>query len=132
MTDACTLAGLAALDRNDLAAVQAMLDGCLAILLDPLLWKWAIALTVACGLVGAAIGWVKGRPLPGLLWGLALGPIGWIVIVLSKSKLPECPDCGRTNSDRARTCRHCGLDFRKAAMRTARSGLKDDHSSGGW
>ena len=132
MAQACTYSALTGLDTGDIEAVRAMLDGCLAVLLDPLLWKWAIALTIACGLIGAALGWIKGRPLAGLIWGLALGPIGWIVILLSKSKLPECPECGRPNSDRARTCRHCGIDFRKFARRTARSGLKDDHSSGGW
>lgn len=128
----CSLSGFSAIDTRDLDAVQALLDSCVTILLDPTLWLWVIAITIGCALVGAAIGWSKGRMLAGLVWSLVLGPIGWIVMALSKSKLPECPACGRPNSDRAKVCRHCGVEFRKFAQRTARSGLKAENSSGGW
>lgn len=114
-----------ALDGSDIDAVQYVLDECLRALIDPMLWLWLTAITVVCGAVGMAIGWAKGRVLAGLVWGLALGPIGWIVMALSRSQLPECPECGRPNGVRARRCRHCGIDFERAARRTARSGFKD-------
>lgn len=127
----CSLGGLSGLDTRDIDAVQTMLDACLGMLLDPVLWIWAIAITIACGVIGAVIGWTKGRAFAGMIWGLVLGPIGWIVIALMRSKLSECPECARPNSNSARICRHCGLDFRKFAMRTDRSNQKSASSSGG-
>lgn len=85
----CSLSGLSGLDTRDIDAVQKTLDACLAMLLDPVLWAWAIAITIACALIGALIGWAKGRALAGMIWGLVLGPIGWIVIALMRSKLPK-------------------------------------------
>ena len=64
------------------------------------------------------IGWVKGRWLAGFVWGAALGPIGWIVIALSKAALRECPECGRRNRPDAKVCHYCGIDFRKYAGQT--------------
>jgi ribosomal protein L40E len=123
---------LMALDASDVDAVRVVLDECLMALIDPALWLWVTGLTLICGLVGMAIGWAKGRVLAGLVWGLALGPIGWIIVALSRSKLPECPECGRPNGARARVCRHCGVDFLRLAQRTARSGFKDDRGQAGW
>lgn len=128
----CSFSGLSGLDTTDIDAVQTMLNACIGMLLDPMLWIWAIVITVACALIGALIGWTKGRALAGMIWGLVLGPIGWIVIALAKSKLAECPQCGRPNAERAKRCRYCGVDFRKHAQRTVRSGTKADGGSGGW
>lgn len=123
-TAACTFAALARLDRNDLDAVQAMLDSCIGILLDVKLWALATGLTLACAAIGAAIGYVKGRWLAGLVWGAALGPIGWVVAVLMRSGLVECPECAARNQPHARRCRRCGVDIATAASRTARSEMR--------
>jgi len=128
----CTLASLANVDQTDPEALQALLQQCTAALLDPVMWEWALALTVACALIGALIGWAKGRWLAGLLWGAALGPIGWVVIALSKSSLIECPECGRRNRPDAKVCRFCGIDFRKYAGQSSRSRLKAQDGSRGW
>jgi len=128
----CTLASLANVDQTDPEALQALLQQCTAALLDPVMWEWALALTVACALIGALIGWAKGRWLAGLLWGAALGPIGWVVIALSKSSLIECPECGRRNRPDAKVCRFCGIDFRKYAGQSSRSHLKAQDGSRGW
>ena len=125
------LRDLMALDANDIDAVQVVLDECLHALIDPTLWLWLTGLTVVCGAVGMAIGWAKGRVLAGLVWGLALGPIGWIVVALSRAHLPECPECGRSNGVHSKRCRHCGIDFQKLALRTARSGFKDSRGGAG-
>ncbi|HVV95848.1 MAG TPA: hypothetical protein VHC92_01775, partial [Rhodanobacteraceae bacterium] len=90
----CTLAELGRIDQTDPDAVQALLHQCMSSLLDPTLWEWMLGLTIACAAIGALIGWIKGRWLAGLIWGAALGPIGWIVVALSKSGLRECPECG--------------------------------------
>ena len=128
----CTLASLANVDQTDPEAVQALLQECTRALLDPTLWEWALLLTLICALVGALIGWVKGRWLMGMVWGAALGPIGWLVVALSKSSLRECPECGRRNRPDAKVCRFCGIDFRKYAGQTTRSRLKAQDGTRGW
>jgi hypothetical protein len=128
----CSLAALADIDQTDPDAVQALLRQCISTLLDPALWEWALLLTVICALIGAVIGWAKGRWLAGFIWGAALGPIGWIVVALSKSGLRECPECGRRNQPDAKVCRYCGIDFRKHAGQTTRSRLKAQDRSRGW
>lgn len=124
MDQACTLSALANLDQSDPDAVQALLQTCVDSLLDPTLWKWALAITVVCAVVGALVGSVKGRWLAGLIWGALLGPIGWLIVALSKSGFVECPECGRPNAPAAKVCRHCGVDVRKAAQQSERSRLK--------
>lgn len=132
MADAtCTLEALANLDQTDPEAVQALLQTCVDSLLDPVLWQWALAITLACAVVGALIGKAKGRWLAGLLWGLALGPIGWLIVALSRSGFVECPECGQPNAPVAKVCRHCGVDLRKAALQSERSRLKRDDWAGG-
>lgn len=43
----------------------------------PLTGLWLI-----CGWVGRAVGQTRGRPRDGLLLGLCLGPVGWLVVRL--------------------------------------------------
>jgi len=129
----CTFGALTQLDQTDPDAVKALLDQCTATLLDPVVWGWALGITLGCAVIGALIGLAKGRWFAGLLWGAALGPIGWVVMALSKSNLIECPECGRRNPPDARVCLHCGIDFRKYAGTTSRSRLKaQDRPGGRW
>lgn len=128
----CTLDSLGKVDQTDPAAMQALLQQCISTLLDPVLWEWALLLTLICGVIGAVIGWVKGRWLAGFVWGAALGPIGWIVIALSKAAMRECPECGRRNRPDAKVCHYCGIDFRKYAGQTSRSRLKAQDGSRRW
>jgi len=128
----CTLTSLSNVDQTDPVAIQDLMRVCIDTLLDPVLWEWALALTLICALVGAAIGWAKGRWLAGFVWGAALGPIGWVVIALSKTTLRECPECGRRNQPAAKVCHYCGIDFRKYAGQSTRSRLKAQDRSSGW
>jgi ribosomal protein L40E len=128
----CSFSGLAALDQSNPEAVQALLRICMGMLFDPTLLKWLVGITLGCAVVGAIIGHAKGRWLAGLLWGAALGPIGWLVIILSKSGLIECVDCGRSNVPDAKACRHCGINLRAAAQRSERSQLKRMDRTRGW
>jgi len=120
------------LDPADPASVQLALDGCMKALLDPVLWAWVVGINVACALVGLLIGWARGRPLMGFLWGAALGPIGWAVVLLSRAGLEECPECGQPNVPRAKACRHCGVNIKAAAARSPRSALKRVERGRGW
>jgi hypothetical protein len=58
--------------------------------------------------VGTLIGRWRGRPLSGFIWGLLLGPIGWLLTALMKDMRPKCPDCGGVRVEGARKCRYCG------------------------
>lgn len=128
----CTLSGLASLDTADLDAVMRMNEACLHTLLDPTLWIWMTAISAVCVLGGAAIGWIKGRVRAGIIWGAVLGPIGWIIVALSASKLPACPECAKGNPASAKVCRHCGVNLKQSAERSARSRLKGADSGGSW
>src|SRR3954470_8614151 len=127
----CTLAELAKVDQTDPDAVQALLHQCTSALLDPSLWAWALLLTLICALIGGLIGWSKGRFVAGLVWGAALGPIGWLVIIFSRAGQRECPECGRRNLPDAKVCRFCGIDFRKAGQ-SPRARLKAQDRSRRW
>ena len=128
----CTLSGLAQLDTADIEAVMRMNEACLHMLLDPVLWGWMLGITVVCIAGGALIGWIKGRMLAGIVWAAVLGPIGWIIVALSASALPMCPECGKGNPASAKACRHCGVNLQQSRQRTARSRLKGANSDGSW
>lgn len=128
----CTLAGLAALDSSDIEAIMRMNEDCLARLLDPVLWAWVLGITLVCLLVGALIGWIKGRVVAGIVWAALLGPIGWLVVALSKPAQRECPKCRRGNPVDAKSCRHCGINLKLAAERSPRSELKQVDRNSGW
>lgn len=42
------------------------------------LFWWSVVFVV----VGAALGWLRGRTVEGIVWAAALGPIGWIVVLM--------------------------------------------------
>jgi ribosomal protein L40E len=129
--DACIKA-YTSLNAADPDSVQAAMDTCTGVLLDPTVWKWAIGITIGCALVGLLIGFARGRWLAGLLWGAALGPIGWVIVLLSKSEQVECPDCGYGNVPRAKACRKCGVNLKVAATRSTRSAAKRVDRGSGW
>ena len=54
------------------------------------LFWWSVGFVV----VGALLGWWRGRLVAGILWAAALGPFGWLVVCLPRrapSKLPVRP-----------------------------------------
>ncbi len=72
------------------------------------------ALAATAYLLSWPIGWAigllfKGRPLAGLLWGWALGPVGWLVLIFLYGPAVTCPRCGRKTPDRPppNACRGC-------------------------
>ncbi len=120
----CSLTALSKLDGSDFEALTRMNEACLAVLLDPALWAWMTALTVVCIAVGALIGWLKGRTAAGIIWAAVLGPVGWIIVAISKSKLPICGKCAKRNSLNAKVCRYCSASLQPSVPRTARAKMK--------
>jgi hypothetical protein len=112
----CSIDALSNIDTTDPEALQALLQTCNDVLFDPMLWVWALVITVVCAAVGAYIGHKKGRWVSGLVWGLALGPIGWLIVALFRSSPPKCPACGLANPPDAKFCGHCGVNLTVAAM----------------
>ena len=55
-----------------------------------LLW-WNLAFVA----VGALLGWWRGKLLAGVIWALALGPIGWIIVLLPARKSVKPPPLPR-------------------------------------
>lgn len=82
MSVECSLEAYAGLDPEDLDATREILDACLSVLLAPELWWWMIGLSLFFVLVGAAIGYAKGRVVAGVVWSAVLGPFGWLVVAL--------------------------------------------------
>lgn len=66
------------------------------------MWALLLALVVGvlCAEVGRRLGAPKDRAVPGMVWGLLLGPLGWIVILLS-------PDLRHPIDRGFRVCRSC-------------------------
>jgi|HubBroStandDraft_6_1064221.scaffolds.fasta_scaffold910398_1 hypothetical protein len=62
-------------------------------------------------LVGCAIGERKGNVATGIILGLLLGPIGWLVTAMCFSNLRKCPFCSEDIKPDAKVCRYCGRDL---------------------
>jgi predicted amidophosphoribosyltransferase len=62
----------------------------------------------AAAIVGGMIGAAKGRAFAGALWGLLLGPLGWLVIAAAPDQRPKCPECGGDVIRGANRCKNCG------------------------
>jgi hypothetical protein len=53
------------------------------------LFWWSVVFVA----IGALLGWWRGRLMAGVVWSLALGPIGWIIVLLipKLAKPPPLP-----------------------------------------
>ena len=58
--------------------------------------------------VGYLCGQARGREGEGVLLGLLLGPIGWLIVLCIPDKRKKCFECGGAVVAGARRCRHCG------------------------
>jgi hypothetical protein len=82
---------------------------------------------VVFGGIGHLIGSRRGmRPVKGILIGILLGPIGWILLAVIPTSEQEqerwnreqgrkrCPQCAEWVQRSAKVCRHCGYAGRTA------------------
>ncbi len=79
---------------------------------------------VLMGLIGAAIGSARGRTGEGAFWGVALGPIGWLIVFLRADLRPKCPACFGVVVDRAPRCKNCAADLEWFALNAGPPGTE--------
>lgn len=70
-------------------------------------------LVVLCGVIGYSIGKPKNRGTDGLILGIILGPIGWLIAILQRPLGEKCPYCGGLLNKGATCCCHCGREVIK-------------------
>lgn len=72
------------------------------------LFFWIPGLSVSA-LIGYLLGDRKGRGAVGVLWGLLLGPLGWLIVAAGPDRRVKCRFCGGALVDfKVSHCRHCG------------------------
>lgn len=69
-----------------------------------------VAWFTICPLIGGLIGIQRRRFLSGVVWGLILGPIGWLLVLLLADCRPKCPECKSPLNDGATRCHRCGCE----------------------
>lgn len=70
-----------------------------------------LAYLVVAAAIGAAVGATKGRPVAGAVFGLLIGPFGWLLIAIGPNEKPACPFCKGTIIEGAVKCKNCGSDL---------------------
>jgi predicted amidophosphoribosyltransferase len=73
----------------------------------------------AAAVVGGMIGAAKGRAFAGAIWGILLGPLGWLVIAVAPDQRPKCPECGGDVVRGANRCKNCGHRLKPRAKSEA-------------
>jgi hypothetical protein len=59
------------------------------------------------GMIGFVIGNIRGRALFGLVLGLLLGPIGWLIVLCFSNAGFVCDACRKPIDEHARICPYC-------------------------
>ncbi|WP_329743017.1 hypothetical protein [Dyella sp. A6] len=60
-------------------------------LLNMVPWTAMFWWNVVFVIVGAVLGWWRGRVAEGVAWALLLGPIGWLIVLLRKPRATPPP-----------------------------------------
>jgi hypothetical protein len=88
-----------------LAGIDGVLTKGVVIMGMVVLW---CALSAIGGLIALV---VNGRVLAGLVLGLLLGPIGWLLVFFLSDLRQRCPSCKGVVASDATACMHCGASL---------------------
>jgi hypothetical protein len=80
---------------------------------------------VAFMMLGAIIGKERNHAILGAILGLALGPIGLIIIFIFSRQDTSCPHCGAPNVTGSRTCKVCNKSPDEPTSMLFRSGANE-------
>jgi hypothetical protein len=72
---------------------------------------WAIFGVGINGAIGYMIGKSKNDVRDSILITVLLGPIGWLISLIDKGNLRNCPFCAEEIKPDAKVCRHCERDL---------------------
>ena len=70
-----------------------------------------IMLWLACVVAATIIGSPKEMGLSSFFYGLILGPLGVVLVFISKGKKVTCPFCKKLNYITSKICIHCGAEI---------------------
>ena len=68
--------------------------------------EWILALVI-CAIIASILGSRKGMGTSSFFFGLILGPLGIILVLLSKGKRVACPFCDKLIYMTSTVCPHC-------------------------
>ena len=72
---------------------------------------WIVLWIVINAAIGYAIGKERNNIGVSVFISVLLGPIGWIIALISKEGLRKCPFCSESIKPDAKVCRYCGRDL---------------------
>ena len=70
--------------------------------------SWLTLIWIGSALAAVAVGQRKGEGMAALVFGLLLGPLGLVIVLLSSGDRIPCPFCREAIKRGATLCRHCG------------------------
>ena len=74
---------------------------------------------IAGPLIGLGLGIRRGQPIGGCFLGLLLGPLGWLLVLVSEdSRRTPCPACREPIMKDAEVCPFCRTRFLSATAAT--------------
>ena len=92
--------------------------------------EWVVLWMVIGGLTGALVGRARNRQQEGAFFGVFLGPIGWLLVLLGPDHRRVCPDCRGVVPEGASKCMHCASEL-PAPVMSPRHGREDSYADVG-
>src|SRR6059058_4177506 len=89
---------------------------------------WFIFWLIINAIVGAMIGQRNNDVAGSIIVSILLGPIGWLIALLSKGNLRKCPFCAESIKPEAKVCRHCGRELPAQEADSPKPTTKADQS----